>query len=80
MLEDLVVMSAMGRHGKGICFLKRSDVACTMGFQETQGGLARAILRVLACHLALDPLGSQMRAGPDAMPLTLRKLGLCKII
>lgn len=70
-----------GQPRKRYLFLKRSDVACAMGFQETQGGLGRAILGEQACHLALDPLGSQTRAGPDAtLPLTLCKLGLCKII
>lgn len=69
-----------GQTRKRHLLLKRFGVSRAMGFQGTQGGLARAVLRALACHLASDPLGSQMRAGPGARPLTLCRLGLCKAI
>lgn len=52
-------------------FFKNSGIACTMGLQGTQGGLARAVLRALACQLVLDPQGIQMRAGPEAIFLNL---------
>lgn len=44
-------------------------LCCRMGFQMTQGGLAKVIPGVL-CHSALDPVG-QIRAGHSLFSLQI---------
>lgn len=43
-------------------FAPKKVWCCTTGIQKAQGGLAKVIAGGLSCCLALDPVGSQMRA------------------
>lgn len=83
LLGDLVVIPTMGKHRSDTFFFKRLHALCdfrrssfvSLGCFKKRGGMSPCL-----GSTALDPLGSQMRGGPDVIPLTLCKLGLHKII